>query len=104
MLKLLEEVGVLDGDNRLVGEGLQKLKLKFGESGWRVVDEIQDPDGIVPGEERREGGRAPAGSLCKRLAFCELRPHRVDVVDVHGSAFQDSAPSEGAGHDRDPEL
>src|SRR5207245_10697273 len=51
-LELLEEADVLDGNDRLVGEGLQELGLPVGEQPHLAAPDRDRPEDLGPAKQR----------------------------------------------------
>ena len=101
-LELREEADVLDGDDRLVGEGLQQLELPVGE--W-----LGEPSGtgrsLRPVCPRGAGVSRPsrdAEASLQRTAFWELvLGLGGQVTDVHGVPVHHCATGHRPSRDRD---
>ena len=100
-LQLAQEAGILDGDDGLVGEGLNQLDLGVGERAGRMAGEHDHPDRLTTAEDghrelaaeteplgdaRQAGGAAGSSrsGTCTTLASTTARPTRLVVSAARG--------------------
>ena len=101
-----EQAHVLDGDHRLVGEGLEQLDLLVGERPRLASADDDDADGLALPQHRDAPGLS--GSRTAALALTARGRTRIglDVGDVDDAALEDRAPesrvsgSGGIGYSR----
>jgi hypothetical protein len=90
--QLIEEADVLDGDDRLVGEGLDELSLGGREILHLVPPDPEHADRRPLPQQRRVEQRPVAvavlGRLARRILLVGLGRH---VVDVHQSPAEERA-------------
>ena len=90
----VEEPHVLDGDDRLVGEGLEERDLPFGERADLVPQERDHTQRHILAKQWHRQRRAMASVLSlEHLAFRELVIwHGADVVNVDGASVDERSP------------
>ena len=86
-LELLEQLGVLDRQHRLVGQGLDELDRLRGECARGLAAEHERPDQTVLAQQGQgeNGAIAGAHDVLERVARLV-----VDVGDLHRGALQAS--------------
>jgi hypothetical protein len=72
-LQLREQAHVLDGDHRLVGEGLEQLDLRVAEWAHLSTSEHDRADGYSLAQERNAQHRAVAEPAGNRTAFWKFQ-------------------------------
>jgi hypothetical protein len=84
LLGLVEQPHVLDGDHRLVGEGLQQRNVGLGEGARVAAADRQCADGVAGAQKRHGEHSAYFQSACGPR-FCGLRVGvvAVQVRDIH---------------------
>ena len=98
--KLLEEAGVLDGDDGLGGEGLEELDLLVGERAELHAAEENRPDRHSLAEQG-SGERGPvAEPLGVGRALRELGAGRGEIVHVDDLPIDDGSPRHPVAVDR----
>ena len=99
-LDLLEQLGVLDRQHRLVGQRLHQLDRLRGERARRLTAEHERPDQAVLAHERHREQRAitrPADDVVERVIGLA-----VDVGDLHRGALQAGAAGHALAEPRGP--
>jgi hypothetical protein len=103
-LELGEEAGILDGDDRLVREGLEQGDLLVGERAHLGAPELDDPDrGALAHERRAQEGPEPERPGV-HAGLGELVGLRVEIRDVDGPPLEHGAAADRAARERDPEV
>jgi hypothetical protein len=89
VLDLSEQPRVLDGDDRLVGEGLEQLHAGVGECGHVAVSDVDDADRL-PGADHGHPDRAPHAPGPVDLPHRGRRPEiGLDVGEIEHRAVGD---------------
>ena len=89
VLDLSEQPRVLDGDDRLVGEGLKQLHAGVGECGHVAVSDVDDADRL-PGADHGHPDRAPHAPGPVDLPHRGRRPEiGLDVGEIEHRAVGD---------------
>jgi hypothetical protein len=98
LLKLLEQPGILDGDDGLVGKCLQQRDLLIGERTGKVLDQDDRADGDAFAQQGH--GESGARLVCRRhvgeLGCVDL----VHVRDMNGLSVDDGSPHGRSTTDR----
>src|SRR5207247_6672621 len=93
-LQLLEEAHVLDGDDRLVGEGLEEIDLRLGErAGLDPADSNRSDRVAIP--QHRDGEKAPQAARLPD-ARERVRPVVEQIRNLCDSARRDRASTGAA--------
>src|SRR5262245_48150320 len=110
LLDLLEQPHILDGDNRLIGKGLEKSDLLFRKRPYFGSADLNRADGNSFTKQRRNKNRARACNLLARLGFLVLRFKLWhDIMNMNRLAVDDRsaggcAASEGPSASRHRHL
>src|SRR5262249_21350462 len=97
-LRLIEQAHVLDGDHRLVREGLEKSDLFVGEGVDLYSSYRHHADARAPSQERDGEDRLEADLACEFPTLWEVL-RLGDVVYVDRFAVQDGAPADEASRE-----
>src|SRR5262249_49368586 len=88
-LEFLEQTHVLDGDDGLVGEGLQQLDLLVGERSHLAAPHADGADGGALTEDRDRENRPQGNGVAERMCVLAIQP---GVLEVDEAALDDGAP------------
>src|SRR5512145_1599995 len=103
-VEFIEEAHVLDGDDRLVGEGLEERDLLVGERVDLSASELEDADRRALPQQWNAQKTPMAHAAGDGTGFRKLLDLSLNVRHMNGSTLQHGAPADGAPHDRDAEA
>src|SRR5262249_51267290 len=98
-LKLGEEAHVFDGDDGLVGEGLEQCDLLFAEWPDLEAPHPDGADGAAFPQQRNADERSRSFSLRDRGSFREFVRLGLKVGDVDKASLDYGAPIAGSGNE-----
>ena len=96
LVELLEQAGVLDRDDRLIGERLQQCDLSLAESVRLEMVDREHSDNLIAVQQRRVSTGAEAELVRNCPAVGKIVAHGLLVRDVDGPSFEDGAARERA--------
>ena len=99
LLQLLEQPGVLDGDDALIGEGLEQRELLGRERLGLGARDDDGPEGGAFVEHRDEEGRAPAEGLRRGAAELRRVGVRLDIGNVQRLPVDEDAADQASPRD-----
>ena len=99
-LHLVEQANVLDGDHRLVGEGLQERNLLVAEGPDLGAPDNQYADGFSAAHQRCGCSGPMTGSLSQGFTERKFLPGSLQVVNVHRLAVGKGTTGDPVAVDR----
>jgi hypothetical protein len=101
-LQLLEQPHILDGDHRLVGEGLEERNLLVREGAYLLTSDQDPPNSYALTEQwYREHGPMVESALERSADRKFALTFRGEIVDMDGSSVRDRSPRRRAAIARD---
>src|SRR5262245_66577842 len=98
LLQLLEQPHVLDRDDGLVGEGLEKLHLSVAEGSHFSPADRNNPDRLARAEQGRTEYRSLTPAPCDDAALRVFAILRLQISNLHRPPFAHHTPVVDSAH------